>query len=129
MAHYKTQFEIELDAYENFIDVHIESLDEKWSIVAKEVLGETADISRKGIQMLKVSRGYFLLPSTFCNNQQIYSLYFNGCFVYLGLLCYNVSLQSQLKVEKMGHTTYFLTSVANIVLMWLHHHFKARRGK
>lgn len=56
MAHYKTQFEIELDAYENFIDVHIESLDEKWSIVAKEVLGETADISRKGIQMLKVSR-------------------------------------------------------------------------
>ena len=56
MAHYKTQFEIELDAYENFIDVHIESLDEKWSIVAKEVLGETADISRKGIQMLKVSK-------------------------------------------------------------------------
>ena len=55
MAHFKTQFEIELDAYENYADVHIESLEEKWRVVAKEVLGETEDISRKGIQMLKVS--------------------------------------------------------------------------
>ena len=55
MAHFKTQFEIELDAYENYVDVHIESLEEKWRVVAKEVLGETEDISRKGIQMLKVN--------------------------------------------------------------------------
>ena len=55
MAHFKTQFEIELDAYENYVDVHIESLEEKWRVVAKEVLGETEDVSRKGIQMLKVN--------------------------------------------------------------------------
>ena len=55
MAHFKTQFEIELDSYENYVDVHIESLEEKWRVVAKEVLGETEDISRKGIQMLKVN--------------------------------------------------------------------------
>ena len=55
MAHFKTQFEIELDAYENYVDFHIESLEEKWRVVAKEVLGETEDVSRKGIQMLKVN--------------------------------------------------------------------------
>ena len=50
----KNQFEIELDPFENYVDMTIESLDEKWRLAAKKVIGETDETRQIGIQTLKV---------------------------------------------------------------------------
>ena len=54
MAQSKIKFEIEFDSYKDSHYVHIEELDEIWQRAAKDVLGETAEKRKEGIQKLKV---------------------------------------------------------------------------
>ena len=54
MENFKNQFEIELDPFENYVDMTIEALDEKWRLVAQKVIGETDETRQIGIQTLKV---------------------------------------------------------------------------
>ena len=55
MAQSKIKFEIEFDSYKDSNHyVQIEELDEIWQRAAKDVLGETAEKRKEGIQKLKV---------------------------------------------------------------------------
>ena len=54
MAHLKNELGVEFDPFQNYVDISIEKLDEKWRIVALEVIGETKENREIGIKMLKV---------------------------------------------------------------------------